>query len=219
MKIIVGIASIPSRKESLEKVLDSLTGQVDEIYVVLNYCEEEAPSYIQTYPNVYFTMARNLRGDSEKFIMADQVNHYYITWDDDLIPKEGVIDKLISACCYYEAVVGYHGRTYLPPITNFRKWSHNYRCLDSVDMDMNVNLIGTGCTCFNTNQVKISLSDFELPNMADCFFSRKVRQQQVPMIVLAHNKGDLIYTNPEKTIWNTTRNFDEQIKILQSYIK
>jgi hypothetical protein len=219
MKTICGIASIPSRQESLKRVLDSLTGQVDEIYVVLNYGDIEAPNYMQDYDNIYFTMARNLRGDAEKFIMADRPNVYYITWDDDLVPKDGVIPKLVDACYFYEAVVGYHGRTYLPPVTDFRKWSNNYRCLSTVNLDMNVNLIGTGCTCFNTNQVKISLSDFKSSNKADCYFSRQVRLQQVPMIVLAHDKDDLIYTNPEKTIWNTSRNFDEQTKILQSYIK
>jgi hypothetical protein len=219
MKTIVGIASLPERHDSLKKVLDSLTGQVDEIYVVLNYGDIEAPMYLCDYDNVYFATARNERGDSEKFIRAEESNCYYITWDDDLIPKDGLISKLVDACYHYEAVVGFHGRTYLPPITDFRKWTHNYRCLSTVELDMNVNLLGTGCTCFNTNQIKFSLSDFEKPRMADCYFSRKVRQYKIPMVVLAHDKGDLIYTNPKTTIWNTTRDYTEQVKILQSYIK
>jgi hypothetical protein len=219
METIVGIASVPSRKVSLEKVLDSLTEQVDEIYLVLNYGEENPPEYLKKYSNVLWTTCGDTLGDAMKFSMVNYVKGIYLGCDDDLIYPKGYVQYMAEGVKKYNGLVSLHGRRYALPITSFRRWTANYRCLGDVKEDVNVNFIGSGCCAFHTNRLKVSLEDFKLPNMADCFLSRQASLQGVLMVILKHSRDYLQYTNPETTIWRSAKNFDEQTKILQSYIK
>jgi hypothetical protein len=214
------MATIPSRQSTLERVLDSLTGQLDELFLALNYGNVEAPKFLDKYKNIYWWHNSVNKGCSEKMAMAHIPNVYYVSWDDDLIACDGIINRLVKGAEEYKGLVSFHGRKYEVPITSFKKWSKNYRCLDNLDGDRaDVNFIGSGCACFNTNLLKINLSQFHYPNMTDCYLSRIAYQSGLPMVVLAHAKGDLIYTNPEVTIWNSMREYTHQTFILQSYIK
>ena len=219
--IICGIASIPSREKDLRHVLDAIAPQVHLVYVSLNGYKE-LPDYHMAYTSVLFSLQKepNL-GDAHKFNAVSYYDDaYFISLDDDLIvPKEGFVDYMCEGVDKYNGAVGLHGRFYLPPATNFRNWTGNYRCLGNVNEDKRVNLLGTGVTAFHKSRLKISLSDFPIKNMADCYFSRQCSLQGVPMVVLKHESNYLEYTNPKKTIWNTARDFNEQTKILQSYIK
>ena len=115
--------------------------------------------------------------------------------------------------------MGFHGRKYPVPVVDFKKWIGNYRCLNSVNFDVECNLIGSGATMFNTKSMKLKLSDFKKPNMADLYLSKTAYKQNIPMVVLAHNVGELKYLKPLTTIWRSTKDFSEHTKILKSYLK
>ena len=219
MKIIAGMATIPSRESTLERVLDSLTGQVDELFLALNYEKEEAPKFLSKYPNVFWWHNDRNKGDAEKFAMAHTTDRIFLACDDDLIYPQGYADKMIEGIERYNGLVSLHGRTYLSPVIDFRKWAGNYRCLSKVSEDVHVNIVGSGVCAFNTNRLKISLSMFHYRNMADVFISREASRQGVPMIVLKHDGDYLKYLSPKETIWNTSKDFSHQTFILQSYIK
>jgi len=215
----VGIASIPSRKDMLEKVLDSLCHQVDYIYLVLNYGETEPPIYLRKYDNLSWWLADNSRGDAEKFAMAEWTHGYYLTLDDDLVVPRGYVQKMTEGVERYNGLVSLHGRTYLKPVTSFTRWAGNYRCLGRVSDDVKVNLIGSGCCAFHTDRLDVTMSDFKLPNMADLWLSKMATEQGVPMVVLAHERDYLTYLNPTETIWRNTKNFSVHTEILKSFIK
>ena len=219
--ISLGMATIPARKRELEFVLDSLVGQVDEVFLALNYGDEPRPNYLDNYPNVYWWVNGTNLGDAEKFAMAIAVEGCYIGWDDDLIMgNSGIVKRLIDGVDKYNGLVSFHGKKYLPPVTDYRKWAGNYRCLGRVEEDVKVNLIGTGCCAFHTARLKVSFSDFKIKNMADVWLSKIAHEQGVPMIVLAHDPRDLHYTNPEGgTIWSQTKEYSEHIKIMREFIK
>jgi hypothetical protein len=219
MKVIGGMATIPSRQSTLERVLDSLTGQLDELFLALNYGNVEAPKFLDRYPNVFWWHNDRNKGDSEKFAMAHIRDSIFLGCDDDLIYPEGYADKMKAGVEQYNGLISLHGRTYLSPVTDFRKWAGNYRCLGTVSEDVKVNMIGSGVCAFNTNRLRISLSDFHYKNMSDVFISREASRQGVPMVVLAHKSNYLGYTFPKETIWNQSKDFSHQTFILQSYIK
>jgi hypothetical protein len=216
--VTLGICSVPEREKDLEKVLDSLYRQVDHIACVLNGYDH-VPNFVYKYGNVWWFSETGENGDKEKFATIDNTHGYYVTWDDDLIAPPDAIQKLIEGVDKYNGLCSFHGRTYLSPVVSFHKWAGNYRCLGNVSEDVKVNFIGSGCACFHTDRLKLSFEDFKLPNMADCYLSRQASLQGVPMMVLKHTKDMLTYTNPKSTIWKTTRDYSEQTKILQSYVK
>jgi hypothetical protein len=221
MKVIAGIASIPSRVNLLEQVLDSLAGQVDEVFVGLNYGDVPRPKYLDKYSNVFWWVSDNSRVDAEKFAMANIPNVIYLGCDDDLVYLSGYADYMVKGVEKYDGLVSLHGRTYLYPVTNFKKWAGNYRCLNTVSEDVKVNLIGSGCCAFNTNRLKVSLLGFPNPNMADVFLSKTAHLQGVPMRVLKHQEGEFLrYLHPVgDTIWEHTKDYSLHVKILQSFIE
>jgi hypothetical protein len=222
--IILGIATIPERKDTLKSVLDPIVKQVDQVFLALNgfYIADEPwyPPFLDEYSNLNHFHTHNEKGDAHKFCTTGIIGegHYYISWDDDLIMPDGCVKYLCDGVDKYNGLVGLHGRKYLSPVTSFRKWAGNYRCLGDVSEDVSVNLIGSGCAAFHTDRLTVTMNDFKKPFMADCYLSRLASEQGVPMRVLAHSKDYLGYTNPTETIWQNTTDFSEQTRILQSYI-
>jgi len=218
--ITVGIASIPEREESLKQVIDSLTRQADLIAVVLN-SYKEIPSWIKEYDNVICDIGDNALGDAMKFALAESAKGLYVSWDDDLVAPPDAIWKLHRGVTKYNWVCSFHGRKYLSPVTNFKKFAGNYRCLGNVSEDVHVDFIGSGCTAFDTGRLRLSLHDFKSRNMADVYLSKAATDQGVPMMVLAHPEGYLKYIAPQRgtTIWEQTQDYTEHVKIMQTFIK
>lgn len=218
--VIAGIASIPSRKDMLVKTVQSLLPQVDKVCVALNNYPD-IPQELRSLRNVECVIMDNSLKDSAKFAFTDQCDEWYISWDDDLIAPPDVVKRLIDGAIKYKAVTSFHGKLYVPPVINFKRWVGNYRCLNTVAQDVKVNLIGSGCACHNTKQVVVSIKDFPTPGKADVWFSRAITEQGVPIWVLAHRSGYIQYQAVPKgtTIWETTSNYSEHVAIMRTFIK
>lgn len=216
----LGIASIPQRKDSLIAVLNSVISHVDEVFVVLNDYQE-TPQELRNMRNVNSViMSNSFYGDGAKMYMADQVKGYYISWDDDLLMPSGCVDYLRKGVDRYNAVCGLHGKTYPYPVTGFRRWTGNYRCLNTVAVDTRVNFIGSGCTMWNTDRLKMSVKQVLKPNMCDLWLSKACAEQSVPMYVLKHRIGYLQYIAPSgATIWGQTKDYSYHVKVMNEFIK
>jgi hypothetical protein len=127
---------------------------------------------------------------------------------------------MISGVEKYNGVVSLHGRIYPRPFVGFKRWKYAYRCLNSVNGDVHVNFIGSGCAAFNTKRLSLSIEDFKLPHMADVWLSMACNKQGVPMTVLAHKQGYLQYLGTNgKTIWENTKSYDKHNAIMKSFLK
>jgi hypothetical protein len=224
--IIGGMATIPSRASTLKWVIDSIVPQVDTLIVAFNgYKEEQLPEWLLEgdYDKVVIIQdEHNTHGDAAKFFLADYFkDSYYCTFDDDLIVNYRHVERLINGVDKYGGACGYHGRIYPRPVESFFKHKINYRCLYTVKENVKVDLLGTGCACFHTDKLKITLDMFKERNMADCFFARACADQSVPMYVLSHGKSFFTYLPQEKTIWrsNTQESVRLQTEILRSFLK
>jgi len=222
--VTIGIASIPERSDGLKKVLDSLIGKVDEIFLTLNYCHYAAPKYLENYSNVVWNISNNTYGDAAKFALADVIHGYYLTCDDDLIYPPDYVQNMVEACDKYHCIVTHHGKTYegYRPIQSYRRsFTVNARCLNTCSGDRWLHVPGTGCMAFNTCDFKISLADFEYPNMADVIVAREAHKQGVKIMGLKHDAGWIKYIPPKdkNTIWQTSQDDTIQTRILNSFLK
>ena len=208
---------MPERKELLILVINSLLPQVDKIHVALNGYKE-IPEALVGLDKVECEILDNSLGDSAKFLHADIPDVVYFGCDDDLLYPMGYCDYLQARMEYYNGLVSLHGRKYLPRST-FKQWVGNYRCLNNVDQDVKVNLVGSGVCCFNTSRLEVTIRDFKTRNMADCYLSRCASLQGVPMTVLAHKSNYLTYLSPKNTIWQSTHDYSIHTAVLRSYIK
>lgn len=220
METIVGIASLPDRENSLTLVINSLLPQVDKVYVALNG-HKEIPMALRNLRNVECVILDNSLSDGAKFYFTSKTDGYYVAWDDDILAPPNAVETLIAGVNKYNGLVSFHGKYYIPPITNFKRWAGNYRCLNTVVADVRVNVIGSGCCAFNTNRLSVQVSDFKTRNKADIWLSKITTEQGVPMFVLQHRTGYIQYLSTPKgtTIWETTRDYSEHANIMKTFIK
>jgi hypothetical protein len=213
--ITAHLATIPDRLDILPMVLESLTSHVDHIYVALNG-HSEIPSI--NIPNVTYKFCSNQFGDAHKFEFINEVQGLALITDDDLTWNKPAIDLLRQKAEQYKCPVSLHGKSYSKPFRGFRGFSGNYRCLNTVIGDHPVDIIGTGTLMFNTDMVKICMSMFPYPNMADVLFSRLCKLQGVTLMVAEHRAGIIGYLNPKTTIWQNTKSYALHDKIIREFI-
>jgi hypothetical protein len=216
--ICCGIASLPGRELCLRKTIDSIYNQVDLVFVGLNNYPQ-TPLWFDYYDNLCYEHSDNSLGDGIKFRGVEYTNGYYLTLDDDLMVNNQYVEGIIEGINKY-GVVSHHGKRYSPPITSYKKWDANYRCLDEVTEDQPINLLGSGCMGFKTSEFKVDIDRFLLPNMADVWISLLAYEQGHKPMVLKHRKGHINYLYPpDRTIWQNTSDYSEHIKIMQKFIK
>jgi len=212
------IASLIEREESLKRVICALLPQVDRIYVALNNYQVK-PDWLTKERKGYCELLDNSLMDTAKFLFIHEVEGLCLVWDDDLIMNNTTVRYLELGLKKHGGVVGLHGKVYdKSKEIQFKKWSANYRCLGNVSEDVSCDIIGTGCMMFDNRQVKLDLSVFDHPGLADITFSRLCHKQGVPMTVLKHPANYLTYIAPAETIWHNTRDFTQHNKLLNEFL-
>jgi len=98
-KKIVNISSF-GRIDSLEKTIQSIYNQCDEVNVCLNDKITELPNFL-LQPKINLTITDNSKGDAFKFLNLENSDGYYLTIDDDLIYPPNYVDYMISNCKKY----------------------------------------------------------------------------------------------------------------------
>jgi hypothetical protein len=215
--ITAHIASLAEREESLKRVICALLPQVDRIYVALNNYQVK-PDWLTKERKVYCELLDNSLMDTAKFLFIHEVEGPCLVWDDDLVANSRVVRYMELGLRKHGGAVSLHGKTYPRPPESFKKWSANYRCLGNVLEDVPCDIIGTGVMMLDNRQVKLDLSVFDHPGLADITFSRLCHKQGVPMTVLKHHANYLTYIAPAETIWRTTKDFSLHTKLIKEFL-
>lgn len=202
--IYINIASIPERLDCLTDTIESLYNQADEINLYLNNYKENP---FKGDKKINVVLGDNSKGDAGKAFFAEYVSGFYFMVDDDLIfPADYVSNTLKNM--YKRDAVSYHGRTITekkPVSSYYRAEAIKYRCLGTVLDDSFVQVAGTGCACFHTNDIKIKWKNIRHRNMFDLVFSAMVKRQRKETTVLKHESGWIKYNNRmlnKKTIYD-----------------
>ena len=217
--ITAQIASLPERENSLKLTIDSLINQVDHLFVALNNYDH-IPEFVR-HSKISFELMDNSTGDASKFYGIELMQGFFFSCDDDLIYPDTYVKDMIRGVNKYKCIVTLHGRSFLikPILSYYQSATHKYRCLDKVNYDVQVDVGGTGVMAFHTDMVKVKYSDFKAPNMADIWMSKIAHDQNVPIMVLAHDKGYLLYTPPKNTIYdNCSKDCEYQTTLINTIL-
>ncbi len=187
--IAASLATIPSRVDQLERVVEALLPQVDRLCVYLNG-HPQVPSFLRRPAiEVESSQEHGDRGDAGKFFWCCEPFDYHLTCDDDLVYPSDYVYRIVSAIERYgrRAVVGLHGVKLsgnLDAYFNSRKVVHFAHKLAA---DRPVHLLGTGTVGYHRSTLKVRRDDFERPNMADIWFGLLCQRQQVPCVALSRD--------------------------------
>lgn len=226
--ITAQLATIPGRVYSVLKTVKSLNDQVDFLNVMCNnYSEHEADvieasvSDWQYYHNfkpngLVFRKRYNEYGDAEKFYNLDNLDGYIFTCDDDLLYPNDYIKTLIDKIEQYgrKALITCHGRTFPKRMIRsyYRDKLEGYRCLGTVEKDVQVDSGGTGVMAWHSDLWKVEMDWFKKPNMADVFIAVEAIKRNIQIICIEHKEG-WIQGTPEgytyRGIWDDAVNNDE----------
>lgn len=218
-KIIYNIASY-KREELIGTVINSIFDQADIINVALNDYDQIP---IELYDNkIRIFKTDNSKGDAFKFLELINSDGYFFTIDDDLIyPKDYTAYMIEKIKEYKNKIITLHGRNFksFPIATYYHAPIDYYPCLKHVEKDVKVQVGGTGVMCFDTELMKIPISYFEKPNMADVWIAKYAKLSGIDIMCVKHEKDFLQYLppTPNTTIYDLCHRDDTiQTQIINS---
>lgn len=185
MKIIAGVATTGKREESLELMMDSLKGQVDEISIYDNSFEDQDLT------------------DNGKFYGLQFYNEpiYFFSVDDDLIYPPDYVETTLRAIEKYQCIVTYHGRILRGLNRNYYDGHSALNCKYHYPQTREIDVAGTGCAAFSTeyfNPTEICYA--EEKRKSDLVFSLEAAKQDKKIIHIGHKGNWIKYINqPEGT--------------------
>lgn len=225
-RVTVGIASIKSREMCLEKTINSLISQADELHIYLNDYEK-VPAFVQNNPKIKFYLGKIYkdRGDTGKYFGLDKVESgYYFSCDDDLIYPPNYVEQTINYLKSAEnrVIATYHGAILKPGIlSNYyrdRKQVH-YSTFQRVAIPVHIG--GTGVMAFHVKHFRPDISRFKHPNMADIWVGIQAQELKIP-IMCAPRPLNWIRAQEipmEETIYGSKSNHHIQTQVLNEWIE
>lgn len=131
MKVVAGLATFEGREKSLQETINSLSSQVDEIFI---------------YDNSKHTDKR----DNGKFYGLTKFKEpcYYLTCDDDLIYPEDYVSSMIGNIEKFNCIITHHGKIIKEGdyFTDNEQYHFSVRNFENKSLDV----AGTGITAFKT---------------------------------------------------------------------
>jgi hypothetical protein len=220
-KKIVGIASLPERKECLEETVFSLYDQIDKIVIGLNNYDDVP--YFLHMKKIECYLLDNSLGDAAKFYKIDEyTNDYYFACDDDIIYPNNYCETLIQKSKKYNSIIGLHGVNVVKPVKSYYKNRTVYHGFHKLNSDTEVDLVATSSCLIDTSILKISLSDFPIPNMADIWLADLAKKQNIKSYSIERGQGWLKYCDYMEDKWTIYDDFKnkkdyEQTKIVSKW--
>ncbi len=186
--VIISMASIPSRIPLLDKVIDRLYWQCDELRVYLNKYKDVPEILGRRRVTVARSQQHKDRGDAGKFFWVDGTKGYVLTCDDDILYPHDYVATMTRAVERYrrKAIVGVHGAIIEERPSDYYNSRSVLHCKYDQAEDRQVHVLGTGTTCFHSSTLRVRSADFQHPNMADVWLSLAARRQKTPMVCVAH---------------------------------
>jgi hypothetical protein len=190
--VFIGLASIPSRRRSLEQVVAKLLPQCGQMGVYLNNWDD-IPKFLR---NSKITIARSqdhgdVRDNGKYFFLDSSKLRYYASVDDDIeYPFDYIQTMKAHQARVGAGLVGVHGTYYPAEITSLLENRVVAHFREAFDCFLPATLIGTGTTFLDRELVGLRYKEFGTPGMADVWLA-----------VAAKKRGLTLWVVPRAAHW------------------
>lgn len=178
--IVVKIATVERRYNSLLRVLDSLKGQADKIWVYQN-------DYTKPIPELSISTGRDL-GDTGKIFPPHETGDVVFLCDDDISYPPDYIERMLAAIRKYQCIMGVHGAIMRPPIKNYFKDRSVFH-FTAAASSIRVNVLGTGTVAYDSSMFDIDWTYPAEKNMLDVFFAIKAQNEKKQMRIIDRGRN------------------------------
>lgn len=182
------MATFKGREKVLDKALESLEGQADDIRVHKN--------------NKRIDYA-----DNGKFVFLKDYSEpvLYFSCDDDIIYPPTYIEDMKAAIKRFGAIVTHHGRILARANRSYYRGGHRcFRATSRVFRSQKIDVAGTGVSGWDTSYFNpVELYKSKDLRMADLVFSLEAKKQNRKIFILEHSADYLQaqYIPPSQTIF------------------
>jgi len=196
IKVDGGIAMLPSRFPESIKVVDSLKGQVETLYI--KWQGDNPPAF----PSWCVVSWGENNGDIGKFPASD---NDVVTLDDDLIYPEGYAqDFLLAARRFPGHILTHHGKTWQGRCSHyFGEVTNQVYCLAENTREIPISAPGTGVSYYPAEIYSLMREEMAQDwNCADILVGSWAKKNQVPITAIKHRFNYFSYLKPKDTIWD-----------------
>lgn len=184
---IGGMATMPSRINSLRVALPQILSQIDVLHLYFDKYNEVPPEFASN-PKIISLLPeedQNL-GCAGKFqgLKIYSEPCLYFCFDDDIIYPIGYVKHLEIALRrhHYRALVGVHGCVYKFPITSYVRDRSILHFRAGLNFEVLVDELGTGTLAFHSRCIQINHDRWLYPNKSDLNIMLEAVRQKVPRI-------------------------------------
>ena len=193
--ITANLATIKSRRYTLQGVIDSLKDQVDTVRVYANDYVPEVKD-AEVYTGEDYT-------DNSKFYWLPKSEGIYLSCDDDLIYPPDYVETILEGMRKYPGCwITFHGRKLLGYGLDYYRGHLVYRCLGDVAGDYELDVPGTGVSAFNTKDFKFDMREWEYKRMSDIMAGQEIAKRKKKIICLSHKAGWIKHLENKSTIYH-----------------
>ncbi|MES2633362.1 MAG: hypothetical protein V4669_10355 [Pseudomonadota bacterium] len=212
---IGGMATMPSRMESLRSALPHIVAQVDHLFIYLDKYQAIPPE-LQANPKITAMLPRPARsgetalGAAGKFLALEKFTSpcLFFGFDDDIRYGEGYVPHLATALrrYAYRCVVGLHGAIYQPAPTSYVNGRHVFNFSHANPFDVLVDELGTGTIAFHSSTLRVSHQRWAEPNQCDLLLMIDAVRQQIPRIALRRPAGvaQALFENQDDSLYRAS---------------
>ncbi len=205
--VIAGMATMPSRQETVTQAIASALPQVDGLYLFLDGFAEvpefaDHPKIVPLLSNEYGDLKAN-----GKFLgLALHAEPcLYFSLDDDIAYPDDYVDRMRSCLENYGSgvIMGVHASVMNQTVESYRRDRVVVHRSRPAARDFLADVLGTCSVAFSTTDLRFDVREWTVVNMVDLYFSRLARQQGLAMIgisrgtdwlgCLQENQPDSIY--------------------------
>lgn len=179
--ITANLATIKSRKYTLQGVVDSIRHQVDTVRVYGNdYLPEVEGDNVEVYTGKDYT-------DNSKFFWLPESHGIYLSCDDDIIYPPDYVEKIKWYMNKYPKTwITFHGRRLKGFDLNYYTGHQTFQCLRTVEGDWDIDVCGTGVSAFHTDTIKFDMKKWKYFRMSDLMASLELAKKGVRIICAEH---------------------------------
>ena len=192
---IGGMATIPSRADSLRKALPTILPHVDRLYVYLDR-HDAVPADLAKEPKIVALLPDppgSTLGSSGKLIA---LRHHpapclFFGFDDDILYGPGYVDLLAGALRRYHHrfIVGLHGAIYAADAKSYARSRTVVHFGSPLEHDALVDELGSGTIAFHSALLRPDPTAWAHPNTTDMMLMIEAIRARVPRVAARRPAG------------------------------
>ena len=212
MPRVATIATMPSRLDGFEKVLNSIFPQVDRIFIYLDNFMA-IPAFLNGHSKINVFRAEETGNfhASSRFLTLTHLKEPCVlfSFDDDIIYPSDYVKTLVTVLAEVRGrmVVGVHGRTFLPPHLSYVQNATFYHFEAELRQFLHVHELGTGTCAFISSLFDFNVAQWPYNGMDDIQFAIEAQKRSIPRLAITRPAGWLKRYGQEQpdSLWRKTK--------------